>query len=408
MRVSSTFCSQNAKIVTTSDKYWSITVMRTRDKLKPTFQLNKTQKSLLIAKERESFVRHCNRLGWNPKDMEKQFHENFIERDRELIEGLRQGAKNNNFELELHTFDPLLRSKNYWQYIHVQTTLKRKHLANMICEAAPSLPINYAYASQIAKVMGLSEVSEKNPDSLKNFLLNAPLMNVFDLEFNAFVTGDSIIGDIPCVCFHTSLPELAEFFTNLFLSALIPENIEGRIRLPSDEILNNKANNSEFIASCVSGFRGLLGTSSEILIVPQCYFSKLHPQLTFDFLTALKGSSSFVGLHEFGHFLMGHLEKTYVPSLELEADAFAARILVKTAKNWPELQWIALGLATIFSILEMIEVLNPTALETHPKATDRLAALENEIQGINLCGVGNAIKQLWIPSYRKLEELAQT
>lgn len=397
MQVSSTFCSQNAKIVTARDRYWSIAVMKTRDKAKPSFKLNKTQKRLLIAKERESFIQHCNKMGWNPKDQEKKFYENFIQRDREIIEGQLQRVRNGNFEPDPHAFDPLLRNKNYWQYIRWQTAEKRKILTNSICEAAPSLPINYNYASKIAKIMGLSEISESKASSLENFLLNIPLMNVFDLEFNAFVTGDSIIEGIPCVCFYSSLPELAEFFTNLFLSALVPEKIEDRITFPSDESLDDKANSPEFIASCVSGLRGLLGTTTKVLIVPKCYFSKLHPSLTVEFFNALNGSSRFVGLHEFGHLLMGHLDKSHISSLELEADAFAARTLVKTAKNWQELQWRALGIATLFNILEIIEVLNPLGLRTHPRPTDRLAALESEIQGVNICGVGSAIKQLWIP-----------
>lgn len=397
--------------------------MKTPSKLKPTFQLNRTQKRLLIAKERESFIRHCKRSGWNPKDVEKKLFENFRQRDSEIVEGLRQGAKKNNFELELDSFNPLLRNKNYWQYLHWQTDMKRRMITDWICEADMILPINYGYVSKIAKMMGLSGVSEENPDSLKNFLLNVPLMNLFDLEFNAFVSEDTIIDGIPCVCVHTSLPELAEFYTNLFLCVLIPEKVQSRMQLESDKAFNHKVKSREFVWSCVSGFLALLGATTELGMVPKYQFTKIHPQLTYEFLTSLHGSSGFVGLHEFGHLLMGHLEKIYDPSLELEADAFAAKTLVNKAKDWSTLQWIALGLAITFNILEMIEVLkywkekdadgrtterNPTILETHPKAEDRLAALENEIQGINLCGVGNVIKQLWIPSYRKLKEFAQT
>jgi len=201
---------------------------------------------------------------------------------------------------------------------------------------------------------------------------------------------------------------VGEFFANLFLSVLVPEKIvQTEIKFVFDETLSSKINSQEFIWSCVSGFLALLGGSTELGITPTYQLTKIHPNLMPEFLLVLDGTSGFVALHEFGHLLMGHLEKPYVPSLELEADSFAAKTLVNVAKDRYELSWIAFGLATIFNILEMIEVLNENTLETHPKAAERLAALENEIQDFNLCVTAAAIELLWIPSYRKLEELDQ-
>lgn len=383
--------------------------MKTPSKLKPTFQLNRTQKKLLIAKERELFIRHCKKFGWDPKEVEKKFIKNFRPRDNDIIKGLRQRAEKDSAGLELLESNALFHTDNYWQYLRIQTNIKRSMVTDWICEAASSLQIDYGYVSKIAKLMSLSEVSEKNPDSLKNFLLNIPLINIFDIEFNAFVTKDTIIDGIPCMCTHTSLPEVAEFFANLFLSVLIPEKVvKTEIKFAFDETLNNKINSQEFVWSCVSGFLALLGGSTELGFTPTYQLTKIHPNLMPEFLLVLTGTSGFVYLHEFGHLLMGHLEKPYVPSLELEADSFAAKTLINVGKDRHKLSWIAFGLATIFNILEMIEVLNENTLETHPKATERLAALENEIQDFNLCLTATAIELLWIPSYRKWEELAQT
>jgi hypothetical protein len=117
---------------------------------------------------------------------------------------------------------------------------------------------------------------------------------------------------------------------------------------------------------------------------------------------------------------MGHLEKPYSPSLELEADAFSARTLVVTARNKDELSWIVMGMAITLNILEMVETVTswvksdsgdlnvkgtPISLEKHPKANNRLVALEYEVPGIIV--IGDIIKQLWIPSYYKLEEFDQ-
>lgn len=367
------------------------------DEVKPTFQLNMAQKILLATKERESFNRHCKKFNWNPKEKEHEFYEDFIKRDRELFEGLSQRVDGDNYKKLVRAFDPLFSSENYWEYMHLQKAIVQEAITDSILQAAPSLPINYVHSSKIARIMGLADISGENTSSLNNFLLNVPLMNLFDLEFNAFLTGDSLIEDIPSVCIYSIVPELAEFFTNLFLSCLVVNDREHRVAFPSLVDLSNYANKPGFNKSCLSGFKGILGEIFEVFIVPKHYFSKLHPRLTVEFLSALHGLSSFVKFHEYGHLLMGHLEREPSPSLELEADAFAARVLVKTAKNNWELQWIALGIAILFNILEIIEVLNPTDAMTHPKAVDRLSIIEEEFQGIKIAETAFACELMWSP-----------
>ena len=376
------------------------------DKIRPTFQLNRTQKNLLIAKERASFIKHCERFGWNPKEKEKQFVENFRQRDSDIIEAINLRAKKDS-ALELFESNALFHTDNYWQYLRIQTDIKRRMLADWICKDTSNLPIDYEYVSKIAKKMSLPLVSQENPSSLRNFLLNIPLINIFDLEFNAFVTKDTIIHGIPCVCTHTSLPEVAEFFTNLFLSVLIPDElVSTQIKFSFNDTLNRKINSQEFVWSCVSGFLALLGASTELGIAPKYQLTKIHPNLMPEFLCVLDGTSGFVALHEFGHLLLAHLEKPYTPFLELEADSFAAKTLVNVEEHQHDLSWVKLGLATIFNILEMIELLNENTLGTHPKAIERLAALETEMQDSNLSVTAAAIELLWLPSFKLFEEPA--
>jgi hypothetical protein len=210
--------------------------------IKFSFRLTEAQNKLLFEKEKASFIKHCKKNGISPKAFEVKLIESFRQRNDDMVESLCQGIDDQIEKSKIISeYNSVLRSKDYWQYMKWQTDAKREMISNWICKAAPSLPINYRYVSQIAQIMGLPEISERNSDSLISFIFNIPLMNVFNLEFNAFVTGDSVIEGIPCVCHHTSAPDLCEFFTNLFLSALLIKKNNGRMRFADKDVLNSRA-----------------------------------------------------------------------------------------------------------------------------------------------------------------------
>ena len=160
--------------------------------MKSTFQLNNTQKKLLVAKEHASFIRHCERFGWNPDQVEIESIENFRRRDKAIIEGIRVRARKGG-ELEFFESSDLFNTNDYWQYLRIQANLKRRMVSDWICKAAPSLQIDYSYVSKIAKLMNLEEVSRDESGSLRSFLLNIPLSNIIQqtIQLTEILTATS-------------------------------------------------------------------------------------------------------------------------------------------------------------------------------------------------------------------------
>lgn len=371
------------------------------------FQLSESQKKMLLEKELASFHRHCEEHGWNPEAKEKEFYEQYTNYTREVMTGaLERGAKQNVLN---ELFQPAIELQNYWDLLHWTTENKKKLLVAEIEKVSKNLPVNYAYLSKLYHLMNVSDPSENNSKYIASLLLNIPVMNVFELDFNAFVMGRSIVANIPCICYYTLLPGIMDFFVNLFLSALIPGKREPEkfaIPLLNDDALHKNATNQEFILACMSGIVALSGNSPYGICSRSNHFLGQHPMMVPELSEALVGSSFFVGWHEYSHLLLGHIEMAHTPKLEFEADLVALKILVESAKNNKLLTWRLWGLAICLNIMEMLHTLEPAMEKTHPSPSERMAVMNEMLQHVDFLGVNNVIKKLWLPAYEKFLEMA--
>src|SRR5205807_9264812 len=108
--------------------------------------------------------------------------------------------------------------------------------------------------------------------------------------------------------------------------------------------------------------------------------SKSWPDVQLDCRFMFMGAATFARLHEYGHLLMGHLEKPQRHALEYEADAFAYKVLTEASRgisggyfgSFP-VKVGAISLLVMLLLIEAIEKHLPSP--THPSAAHRIMAL---------------------------------
>ena len=366
--------------------------------------MTETQNKLLYEKEVSSFQRHCIECGWDPKNKEKEFYDQYISSTQKAMNGtIERGVPK---EIAEDAFRGLLQNKNYWDLLRWTTREKKQQIIGEISKAIRRIPSNYSYLSKLSGLMKLPKPSKENPDSIIVLIKNIPVMNIFELDFNAFVIGRTTISNIPFVCYYTLLPGLIDHFVNIFLSALTPAKANEYIDFPSNEALRITAKNPEFMVCCMSGMLSLIGAAADLYKIPSMYFSEKHPQLGPELFSALCGSSYFVSFHEYGHILLGHIEMAHTLDLEHQADIFALQVLLESEKDKKLLSWRILGVAILYNVFEMLNCLDPPLDKTHPTPTERVAALDKHLPNIDLCAIFHKVNILWEPGFKRFVELS--
>ena len=88
------------------------------------------------------------------------------------------------------------------------------------------------------------------------------------------------------------------------------------------------------------------------------------------------GGWDFVWLHEYGHLLLGHLDRPTGQNVEYEADSFAIRALALNplCQQRPEVfPLICMGVITLLLVIHILQVSQDHAeSETHPSTMSRL------------------------------------
>jgi hypothetical protein len=223
---------------------------------------------------------------------------------------------------------------------------------------------------------------------------------MWENNFNAFVTHETLLDDIPCVCvFHTitsGLKALAQLVATAAVEIGNP--------LPIIIRCSDIRNSVDFKTDCRKVLRTIFGEGD--LLIP------LHKQHAYSYrdgvhlsvyTSLVAGAFDFVWLHEYGHLLMGHLLTGPSHKVEFEADEFAVSTMFGAVEKFPKYEefrvaqpelFVALvefertlyffGAALSLSVLCLFDLFRKGDSPTHPPGEARVNNLAKRFPTIDI------------------------
>lgn len=328
--------------------------------------------SVIDRLERESFSRYCAKTGHSVEQVQAYLlpiaRAGFLDRLRLFGEvyGKEQAEK-----LRARFADSL--TQGYLELNRAVVEFEREYMIAEIQAALPLLPVNYDYLRTLTAGVGLDAPRPDSPLVITDFLSAVPTVNLYDHEFNAFVSGKTVDTCMPAVCVYPHLFGSLHILIDLVLPAVIEPSAEFRSIDASARI----AASSEFLGPCCEAM--------EIICCERFQLSGHEVAQRLSYIdggaimldiTATAGWS-FVWHHEYGHLLMGHLQTGAHPDQEHEADAFARTVLVTLAeKTGNYASWMLTGAIFLMVALWIIEKRHGLgSVTTHPPTMTRLDRL---------------------------------
>lgn len=322
--------------------------------------------------EQRSFENYCRLVGLSQSEAE----EHLLPPLREKVQRLLRFVQN---QVSVAAAERLSDSKifssvidSYVDVNRVFTEEDKSYYIERVISSADRLPINFGYLASLADQLQVPEPKVDNSDSLRPVLQSILAFNLFEPEFNAFITGKSKFRNIPAVVVY---PFLSGTLWEI-LNVVIP--ITGLFGDPlSDAEVNELASRPRFMEVCLSCFDAILCGG---------FFAKSYndidrlssmgdaEEMHLDIING--GAWDFVWLHEYGHLLLGHLDRPAGHDVEHDADSFAIRALALNPlyEKRPEVfPLVCVGVITLLLVVHILQVSQDKAeSETHPSTMSRL------------------------------------
>jgi len=314
----------------------------------------------------------CDKLNIDLKEYKDLIERKFIADYKYLFEASARDLKIENDENQLKNKKEELekvKDFDYWDWVEYYSQSNKELFVGKLNFVLQEIPVNVNY---------LNRISSNYDCNVLDYIAQIPNIYLLELEFNAFLSGKSIIGDTPSIVYYNHLDFiLSSFYDTIFSVYIIKSQTNANFELLSPEecVIISK---SEEVQQRFHKFIKLLSFDTHLykenaeyydFEKGYIYFSKLHIE-SFD----------FIKFHEYGHLVLGHLDIGPSKEVEFEADLFAHESLYLLKKqdgffnNYPEFTT-----AVIFFLLYMIEQIDfrDTDNDTHPDVLTRF------IKGVN-------------------------
>ena len=243
------------------------------------------------------------------------------------------------------------------------------------------LPIDWQYVTSLTTLLRLDVIGHDRMQLLKKLLLFVPHVTLHENDFNAFVVGKTLVGDMPAICIYEHLSSAAYVFLEFLLANVVRSDHAG-LRILNPDELRQIGESEPFCAKCVSVIALVLGIVNDSLVTEADLASTHTPGLLAPIYAATMGALMFVYYHEIGHLLLAHLQRELSPALEYEADAFAWT-LVQTSPfvGGDQLtHWHKVGALTALSMIALVNACAGTDT-THPQGFARLQRAITALHG---------------------------
>jgi len=344
--------------------------------LGPRPQLTPSQLRRLEEHEKQSFHEFSRRIGYPPDELEKYL----LQMAKEEIELTIRMASMENQELEDRVREDvkdMLSANDWWTFKRFQVKTQAEALAADISRQWHSLPVNWNYLNQISDELKIRRPRPDSPESVISFVLSIPHVQIYGTEFNAFVGQETDLDDIPCVSVYEHLIIATERFLDVVLKGLIRQTSAGSVTVAEPEDLKSAGKDSKFMDACEESLSAVLCRTDIIVHDPDMLLSRTWPEMQLPFRMIAAGATDFVWNHEYGHLLMGHLQRGSCHQVEYEADAFAWKVQLSKYDWHPDASfWYLLGGISILTLFIMIEAITKDGpSESHPSGKNRLYAI---------------------------------
>lgn len=335
----------------------------------------------LVAQERLAFAAYCNQRGDDPSASEKAVLRAIKQEQERWIEHL--SLKSVPIPPKLQAYlTSVLSSTDLWSAKHLISSSIREGYCRSIVREISRLPINHTYVRKLSHELHLSKDTSNEAKVIQNLVISIPFFHRFDLQFNAFVSRESLVDGVPCICIYEILKTVTDFFPHLILPVILKE-AQGAIDVMPSAECQVLASQPDFMFSLKSCFDALFGGFDYIAVL-RCIRTSSHLSMGKEIRTLIaEGAQDFIAYHEYGHLLGGHFAIGPCRKVEDEADFFA--ILMITSKgNFSDEFWFfrLLGAVSLHILLLILEQKYGEVNDsTHPSARDRMWLL---MEALNL------------------------
>ncbi len=256
---------------------------------------------------------------------------------------------------------------DFFEFRNVEHEERRQYICAAITRLVPRLPIAYDYAARLCKDIGLVQPSLAKPASIAQLIESVPIISNWDFEFNAFVTGASLIDEIPCICVYETLLSTCAAFLHCIVPFVLDFKEKAKLADIKDaEAMGKQPDFINELHDCITMAMGKTNFVKQGAVeTEKNTYSTVH--------VMVEASVQFVWYHEFGHLLQGHLAQPQSNQLEFDADSFAFRIIAHEPKDQSLDIWFALGSLMPLVIIDILETVSQLhEAQSHPAAKLRI------------------------------------
>jgi hypothetical protein len=365
-------------------------------------ELTQEQREAIRAVEVASFEEHCKQHGHNIETYAAMCLEDIKQHSQSIIDNNRDVLVEEGAHDVILFYERLASATDFWNATELLATSQRHRIIDEIVDNATHLPINQSYLTQLALDLRLIPPARERPETLRDFLLAIPVIEMWGYEFGAYLEGRSTIYGLPCICVFHHLGSVSNLFFNVVMPVLF--QVEGEtIYLRAIPEISTLAAEPGFTKALKGVLDMLYGVSYRVEIDGIHHFQCLYPHLDDQFFMLSAGAQDFVWFHEYGHLLLGHLTVGACQQLEYEADRLASSICAEISKRNG---LYGIGMIIIVMMLMIMETQEGTeGTPSHPMAAMRLLNVLGTFEASErsaLFAVVNAVQTALNPALRDL------
>lgn len=241
----------------------------------------------------------------------------------------------------------------------VGATLDSVHLDDRIQHA------EWTYLESLARHYSLPRPTTSRI-AFGTFLKALPAAYLFNHEFNAFLDWTDTACP-PAIYYNLllqyAITELCKISGLKLMTWYAPEAFPSDMPIPDTPLFDSAIKE---LMSCV-----LDGQMFYEAVLPPV--SVLDPRIYVSVVSLEICAQNVVSFHEYGHLLLGHIERSHTPALEFEADVFALQLISKS--GFPNREH---AIASVFAIMNVLEMEYGVST-LHPSSVDRFTHVANAV-----------------------------
>ena len=361
-------------------------------------QLTKQQEETLHDLEMASFNEFCSRIEKDSTSYARQLSDTLTDELNRVIHLSADGIPQS---LTDHFRNAIQQNDIFGQMKIVEVHANMTRLTHII-GGAPRQMLNYGYLQSIVENLHLPVLTPDDDNALRVLLDSLPLRLIWDNNFNAFVTGETLIDDIPCVCVYHAITSGLKSLAAVVSTAIIQLGDPFPVVIRCKEIRNENS----FKTDCRKALQSIFGEGDLLIPISKQHAFGSQDQMQMYFYSMIvSGAFDFVWLHEYGHLLLGHLLEGPSYHVEFEADEFAAVTMFNAVEKFPKFEilratqpeivedmlqlertFYLYGAALSLSVLCLFDLFQKSESSTHPPGKARvqnIAKLYPEIDILN-------------------------